>query len=155
MPTARHIGGEVETAFARFKARGRGENGDLVLDICMALSIGNLRATLANYGVRHEEVRVHSIDGPHSRLMADFASGVIDVLLMAGGYATWTDRFLPLWSERVVVALLKRHRLTSLLINRLDNVIECLLLGHGGHIDLWAQLKKSGHIDSVEERGGD
>lgn len=77
------------------------------------------------------------------------------MLLMAGGYATWTDRFLPLWSERVVVALLKRHRLTSLPINRLDNVIECLLLGHGRHIDLWAQSKKSGHIDSVEERGGD
>lgn len=31
--TARHIGGEVETAFARFKTRGRGENGDIVLGI--------------------------------------------------------------------------------------------------------------------------
>lgn len=52
--TVTHILAEVDTAFGRMKARGRGESGDLVVGICMALSVGNLRGTLAEFGRRHE-----------------------------------------------------------------------------------------------------
>lgn len=102
---AQHILAEADVAFARIKARGRGESGDLVVGICMALSVGNLRATLAEYGRQHDGVEVRSIDGSRSRLLADLTSGSIDVFLTAEGPSAWDGASLPLWSERVMVAL--------------------------------------------------
>ncbi|MFG1195501.1 LysR family transcriptional regulator [Xanthobacter aminoxidans] len=110
---AKHILAEADAAFERMKARGCGESGNLVVGICMALSVGNLRATLAAYGRRHEGVEVHSIDGSRNRLLADLTSGSIDVFLTAEGHSAWGGALLPLWSERVMVALPVDHFLGS------------------------------------------
>jgi len=110
---AEHILAETDAAFARMKARGRGESGNLVVGICMALSIGNLRTALAEYGRRHDGVEVHSVDGSRSRLLADLTSGGIDVFLTAEGHAAWTGGSQSLWSERVMVALPVAHVLCS------------------------------------------
>lgn len=106
---ARHILAEADVAFARIKARGRGESGHLVAGICMALSVRNLRATVVEYSRQHEGVEVHSIDGSRSRLLADLTSGSIDVFLTAEGNSAWDGASLPLWSERVMVALPEDH----------------------------------------------
>lgn len=110
---AQHILAEADAAFARMKARGRGESGDLVVGICMALSVGNLRTTLAEYGRQHDGVEVHSVDGSRSRLLADLTSGSIDVFLTAEGHSAWSGASLSLWSERVMVALPVEHVLCS------------------------------------------
>lgn len=68
---AKHLLAEADVAFARIKACGCGESPDLIIGICMALSVGNRRATLAEYGRQHDGVEVHSIDGSRTRLLAD------------------------------------------------------------------------------------
>ena len=115
---AQHILAETDAAFARMKARGRGEIGDLVIGICMALSVGNLRTTLAEYGRQHDGVEVHSVDGSRSRLLADLTSGGIDVFLTAEGHSTWAGGSQSLWSERVMVALPVDHVLCSISLIR-------------------------------------
>lgn len=125
---AKHILAETDAAFARMRARGRGETGDLVVGICMALSVGNLRATLAEYGKRHEAVEVHSIDGSRSRLLADLASGGIDVFLTAEGHSAWSGVSLSLWRERVLVALPVDHALCRNQVIRWANLIGARVL---------------------------
>jgi len=113
LETAGHIVAESETAFSRLKARGRGERGGLTIGICAALSAGNLRATLMDYLCRFPDVEIHIVDRPQMRLLSDVATSAIDVAIMMEGGPNWTDRTLPLWNERVVVALPKRHLLAG------------------------------------------
>ncbi|MFG1342425.1 LysR family transcriptional regulator [Xanthobacter autotrophicus] len=108
---AKRILAEADAAFSRMRARGRGESGDLVVGLCMALSVGNLRATLAAYIEQHQAVVVHGIDGARSRLLADLTTGNIDVFLTAAGHVPWNGALLPLWSEQVMVALPANHAL--------------------------------------------
>lgn len=110
---ARHIIADADAAFDQIRACGRGEKGQLALGVCMALSAGNLRATLVEHRLRHPDVKIRFTDGSRIRLLSDLATGSIDAVLMASGHATWTDRSLPLWSERIVVALPAGHRLCS------------------------------------------
>lgn len=110
---AQHILAEADAAFARMKARGRGESGDLVVGICMAFSVGNLHTTLTEYGRQHDGIEIHSVDGSRSRLLVDMASGGIDLLLTAEGHSVWNEASLPLWSEPLMVALPSDHVLSS------------------------------------------
>ncbi|MGR7995763.1 LysR family transcriptional regulator [Xanthobacter sp. ZOL 2024] len=102
---------EIDVASERIKAHGRSENGDLVIGICMAFSVGNLRAALEEYNLRHSGVNVHCADGSRSLLFAALKSGSIDVLFSAEGRSAWGGALLPLWNERVMVALSGDHAL--------------------------------------------
>ncbi len=113
IPAAQRIVAEMEAAFTRMKARGRGESGDLIVGICVAFPALNLREILAEYRRQHDGIEVHSIDGSRSRLFADLASGNIDVFFAAGMYSTWSDGSKSLWSEHLVVALPADHILCS------------------------------------------
>lgn len=110
---AKHILAETDAAFARMKAWGAGESGDLVIGICTALSIRKLRTTLGLYGRQHQKVKIHSVDRSRARLFADLASGTVDVFLTAQERASWSGASLPLWNERVLVALPVDHGLCS------------------------------------------
>lgn len=110
---ATHILAEAEAVFARIRARGRGECGDIVIGICMAFSMVNLLAILAEYGRQHAGVEVHGIDGSRAQLLADLTSGSVDVFLTAEAHPVWDGASLPLWSERVMVALSEDHFLRA------------------------------------------
>lgn len=110
---AKHILAEVDVAFARTQTRGHGESGDLAVGVCTALSVGNLRATVAKYARRHHGVEVRSIDGSRAKLLAELVAGSIDVFLTAEGDSAWQGASMELWSERLMVALPASHSLCS------------------------------------------
>ncbi|MFG1360111.1 MULTISPECIES: LysR family transcriptional regulator [Xanthobacter] len=110
---AQHILAATDAAFARMKARGQGERGELVVGICSALSVGNLSVILAEHNRQHDGVEVRSVEGSRTALLTELASGSIDVFLSAASPSAWTDPSLPLWNEQIVVALPVGHRLCS------------------------------------------
>jgi DNA-binding transcriptional LysR family regulator len=111
--TARHVLDEVDLALRRLKAHARGECGRLTIGVCAALSTGNLRADLAEYRRRLPEAEVRIVDRARAHLLFDLAANVIDVAIVMGGGFQWTDRSMPLWTERVVVALPEDHPLAG------------------------------------------
>ncbi|WP_241911809.1 LysR family substrate-binding domain-containing protein [Telmatospirillum siberiense] len=87
--------------------------GDLSIGLYTALSAGNLHATLADHHRRFPDVEIHLVDGPRRHLLSDLAAGIIDTVILTTEGAAWNDQTLPLWSERVVVALPDRHPLAA------------------------------------------
>jgi len=110
---ARRIVDEVDSAFSRLKLHHRGENGRLNIGVCSALSAGNLRATLIDYLRRFPDVDIYVVDRPRVCLLSDLAIDVIDIAIMMGRAPNWADRTLPLWNERVVIALPEGHPLSK------------------------------------------
>jgi len=133
LKVARRIVAETDAAFSGLSAYCRGENGELSIGIYVALSAGNLRATLQEYRRRFPGVDIRVVDGPCASLLSDLATDALDVAILTGTCMNWSDRTLPLWHERAVVALPEGHPLCSkeairwtelkiepLLINRRD-----------------------------------
>ncbi|WP_291548810.1 LysR family transcriptional regulator [Bosea sp. (in: a-proteobacteria)] len=109
LEAARRIVEEADTVFSRLRTRGRGENGQLTIGVYASLSTGNLRATLTDHHRRFPDVDVYMIDGGHDRLMCDLITNAIDIAIMTTCGPSWDDRRLPLWSERVIVAMPAQH----------------------------------------------
>jgi DNA-binding transcriptional LysR family regulator len=111
LEAARRIIEEMDSIFLRFKTRKHGGRGPLRLGVCSSLSAGNLRETLADFHRQAEDADILLVDGPKERLLGELAAGAIDIAIVTAGGENWSDRFLPLWSERVVVALPDQHPL--------------------------------------------
>jgi DNA-binding transcriptional LysR family regulator len=114
LASARRILEEIDRVFARLNLRRRGERGELSIGVYTSLSAGNLRATLADYYHRFGKVEIHAVDGARQRLLSELAIGSIDVAILTAEGLAWNGRTLPLWTERVVLALPEDHRLGSL-----------------------------------------
>lgn len=110
--TAQRLLEEADSAFSRLKTRRRGENGELRIGVHGSLSAGNLRATLVEHRLRFEGVELRFIDGVRDRLLGDLLANALDVAIVTAVHPPqWSDRVLPLWSERVIVALPEQHAL--------------------------------------------
>lgn len=110
---AKRILEETEAISARIKRYSRGENGRLTIGVHASLSTGNLRATLAEHRRRFPDVETHLIDGSGEHLMVDLVDTSIDIAFLLEGGLKWEDKSLSVWSERVVVALPRDHRLSA------------------------------------------
>jgi DNA-binding transcriptional LysR family regulator len=113
LDAARRIIKEAEAIAARVKMRSRGEGGRLTVGLHTSLPAGNLRATLIEHRRRFPEVHTHLVDGSSNDLISNLANSNIDVAFVVGDNATWDDRSLSVWSERVVVALPEHHPLSN------------------------------------------
>lgn len=113
LESARRIVEETDTVCRLVKTKGRGEVGRLTIGVYAYLSTGNLRATLTEHCHRFPEVDVRLVDGGRDRLLGDLAKSEIDVVIMLACRASSSDRCLPLWSERVTIALRAQHPLSS------------------------------------------
>lgn len=133
LKAARRIVAETDAVLSRLSAYCQGKTGELSLGVYMALSAGNLRASLLEHRRRFPDVHLHVVDGACTGLLSDLAAGSLDIAILTGTCTNWSDRILPLWQERVVVALPERHPLCAkeairwadlktepLLINRRD-----------------------------------
>jgi DNA-binding transcriptional LysR family regulator len=110
--TAQRLLEEVDSAFSRLRTHRRGEKGELRIGIHAPLSAGNLRATLIEHRARFEGVELLFIDGLKDRLLGDVLANVLDVAFVTAVHPPqWPERILPLWSERVIVALPEQHAL--------------------------------------------
>lgn len=153
LETARHIVNEVDTAFIKLRSRSRGESGHLTIGVYTALSTGNLHATLREYHRRFPDVEIHTVDGSRIHLLSELASDAIDVAIMCAEPQHWEDRTIPLWSERVVVALPEHHPLsTRRAVHWTELQNECWLINRSDPGADFRQLLskfgclKSGHV---------
>ena len=53
------------------------------------------------------------MDGSRIHLLSELASDAIDVAIMCAEPLNWEGRTIPLWSERVIVALPEHHPLSA------------------------------------------
>ena len=109
--SARRILSEADMAIRRLQSRSLGNDGKLLIGVYSSLSTGNMHATLTQHHRQYPDVDVQITEGDHEELVFGLANGDIDVAIMTSGRVTWSDRQLPLWGERVVVALSEHHPL--------------------------------------------
>jgi DNA-binding transcriptional LysR family regulator len=109
LEVARRILDQSDSAFRKLKSRSRGEHGRISIGVYASLATGNMQATLAEHHRRFPDVDLHTVDGTHDKLLCALVGNAVDVAVMTTAHSPWDDRILPLWSERVIAALPKRH----------------------------------------------
>jgi DNA-binding transcriptional LysR family regulator len=133
LEAARRIIEETESITVRLKTRSRGESGQLTIGVHASLSAGNLRATLIEYRRRFPDVEPHLVDGSSDHLICDLSSSAVDIAFVVGGNPRWDGKSLPVWTERVVVAIPEDHPLSAHdAIHWADLMSEPLLLPEQG-----------------------
>ncbi|OAI30869.1 transcriptional regulator [Methylosinus sp. R-45379] len=113
LDAARPIVDEADRLFLTFKTRRNGGSRPLRIGICSSLSAGNLRETLAELCRQIADADILLVDGAKVGLLGELAAGAIDVAILTSGGGRWNDRVLPLWGERVVVAVQENHPLNN------------------------------------------
>jgi len=108
---AARITEEVQAMTALAKAESRGEAGRLSVGLYTSLSAGQLRASLLDYVARYPEVAFSAVEGSRAHLFAELESGALDIAIVSGESDLRKGLVLPLWADRVVVALPEQHRL--------------------------------------------
>ena len=111
--TSRHLVETVDHMAASAKGIGRGEAGRLMVGFYTSLSAGNLRASLIEFSTRFPKVGIQTIEGPRRSLFASLARGTLDLAIVTGEPTASNVKAMPLWCERVMVALPEGHRLAA------------------------------------------
>src|SRR3981189_2418335 len=110
--TARIILEQVDALVASAKTTRRGETGRLAVGFCTSLSTGNLRATLLDFKVHFPHIELATVERSRARLTTALRNGALDILVVTGATPLLEGQTLPLWSERILVALPEDHPLT-------------------------------------------
>jgi DNA-binding transcriptional LysR family regulator len=111
--TARSILEQVDTLVTSAERTGRGVSGRLVIGFYTSLSAGNLRATLVDYQKRFTQIDICLKECSRTGLVTALRNGAIDIAIVTGEVPLLGSRAMPLWSERILVALLEDHPLAS------------------------------------------
>jgi DNA-binding transcriptional LysR family regulator len=106
--TARSILGQIEALVKNTQSTGSGKSGKLSVGFYTSLSAGNLRATLVDYQTRFDQIDVCLKE--RSRVTA-LCNGALDIAIVTQELALLGSRAMPLWSERILLALLEQHPL--------------------------------------------
>ena len=110
---AKRITEEVRTMTALAKAGSRGEIGRLSVGFYTSISSGHLRASLLDYATRFPEVTLSAIECPRTHLFAELEGGALDIAIVSGETSLRWGTVLPLWAERIMVALPETHPLAT------------------------------------------
>lgn len=126
---ARRIVGDLQNLVTNMRATGRGETGRLRIGFYLSLSFGELRSSLLEFRKRFPDIDVRVTDTPRHCLVRQFNAGLLDVLVIAANDLPVGVEVLPLWHERILVALPKGHRLARRSGLHLDDLRDqCFLL---------------------------
>lgn len=110
---ARSILSQMDALVATAHTNGRGEAGRLAVGFYTSLSAGNLRATLVDFRRRFPQVELNMTETSRSDLLVALRNGALDIAVFAGEVPLAESAVLPLWSERILVALPETHSLAS------------------------------------------
>lgn len=131
--TAQRVIDEVNASLLRLKNYDRGEEGVLTIGVYASLSAGHLRAILMEHHQRFSLVNVQIFDGGREQLLSALKGDVIDIAILTSGVEVWDERLLPLWSERVIIAMPEYHPLaTKNTITWYDIATEHVILSNRG-----------------------
>jgi DNA-binding transcriptional LysR family regulator len=131
--SAQRILAETDATMRRLRTRECGENGRLTIGIYASFSTGNMFATLVEHHRGFPDVEVFAIDGSHDQLLCALTSSAVDIAVMTASRSGWYDRALPLWSERVILAVPTNHPLSNKeVVVWSDLVGEKILIPHHG-----------------------
>ncbi|MCK1742063.1 LysR family transcriptional regulator [Bradyrhizobium sp. 139] len=108
---ARMILEEFDALIATARAVRNGEAGRLSVGFCTSLSVGNLQNALLDFRRRFSQIELATIERSRTRLATALRNGVLDLLIVTGNLPLLDSKSMPLWSERVMVALPHDHPL--------------------------------------------
>ena len=111
--TTRSILEQMDSLEKSTRHAGRGEAGRLSVGFYTSLSAGNLRATLVDYETRFFQIDVCLKESSRTRLVTALRNGALDIAIVTGELPLLETQGMPLWSERILLALLKEHPLAS------------------------------------------
>jgi DNA-binding transcriptional LysR family regulator len=110
---ARSILEQIDSLITTAHRTSRGEAGPLSIGFYTSLSAGNLRATLMDFRQRFPKVEIALVEMSRTRLMTALRSGIVDSAIVTGEAAQGDGATLPLWSERILLALPEGHPLAD------------------------------------------
>lgn len=134
--TARTILEQVDALVTSAKGTKRGEAARLAVGFCTSLSTGNLRDTLLDFTVHTPHIELVTVERSRTRLTTALRNGTLDILILIGTLPLPQSQTLPLWSERILVALPEDHSLTTrdiVLWSELQNQTVLLSQYDSGH----------------------
>lgn len=101
---------DPETLLANAFTAGRGESGWLRIGLYVSTSTGPLRDVIQDYMTEFPGVEVRISNASRQRLMERLNSGALDVAIVVSQTYPGTHGAMPLWDDKVVVALPATHR---------------------------------------------
>ena len=110
---ARSILEQIDSLIITAHQTSRGEAGLLSIGFYTSLSAGNLRATLLDYRHHFPKVEIALVELTRTRLMTALRSGIIDTAIVIGEGPRGDGGTMPLWSERILLALPEGHPLAN------------------------------------------
>lgn len=110
---SRSILEQIDSLLKATRENKRGNAGCLTIGFCTSLMGGNLRASLLDFRLRHPQVALTVFERSHARLAIALRNGVVDLLIIAGSVSLLESSVMPLWSERILVALPEDHPLAQ------------------------------------------
>ncbi len=78
-----------------------------------SISAGNLLATLVDYKRRFSQIDVCLKESSRVRLVTALRNGALDIAIVTSELPLLADQGMPLWSERILLALLEGHPLAG------------------------------------------
>ncbi len=111
--TARSIVEQMDSLVYSTYHVGRGEAGRLSVGFYTSISAGNLRATLVDYQKRFSQIDVCLKESSRVRLVTALRNGALDIAIVTSELPLLENQGMPLWSERILLALLDGHPLAG------------------------------------------
>jgi len=109
----RSILDQIDSLVIISRRTGRGETGRLSIGFYTSLSAGNLRGMLVDFRQRFPDVELGMVEKSRAGLMTALRNGALDVAILTGETSHGDSTILPLWSERVLIALPEGHPLAD------------------------------------------
>jgi DNA-binding transcriptional LysR family regulator len=103
--------GHLERAVQLATASHRGERGELSIGILASLSSGYLNCLLQQLRRKHDGIRTTVHEGTASDMIKKLTHGILDIAFVTGEPSIPGYRTVPLWTERVLLALPSTHPL--------------------------------------------
>jgi DNA-binding transcriptional LysR family regulator len=111
--TARSIVEQMDSLVNSAYHVGRGEVGRLSVGFYTSISAGNLLATLVDFKRRFSQIDVYLKESSRVRLVTALRNGALDIAIATSELPLLADHGMPLWSERILLALLEEHPLAG------------------------------------------
>jgi DNA-binding transcriptional LysR family regulator len=152
----RRILDELNIALVNAATIAQGTIGWLKIGTYVSPSTGHLRAVLREYKQAFPNVDVQYTEGQRYDLIERLRASAIDVVIVADHLGNGVQDVIPLWQEKVLVAMPESHRLASKPDLTWDDLRrEQIFLGRDPGPELRnhviAKLKASGDVPSIHQ----